>query len=159
MQIQRTLPDPEDIVAFAADHLPYQLPAMASLAHDLLDGYAALRQSQDGRIGLLATQIALVLEAFGGCEQFGIDRGRTDDGAYLAHRFADHIEEGPTCVLHASGRRPAPRAAGPLLPLRHIRRHDRGRRPRSWDEQPARIGGSRATDPAATCPPSGSARS
>jgi hypothetical protein len=29
---------PEDIVTFAADYLPYQLPAMASLAHDLLDG-------------------------------------------------------------------------------------------------------------------------
>jgi hypothetical protein len=40
MQIQRTLPGPKDIGALAADHLPYQLPAMASLTHDLLDGYA-----------------------------------------------------------------------------------------------------------------------
>ncbi|WP_426443533.1 hypothetical protein [Bradyrhizobium genosp. P] len=37
MQVQRTLPGPEDIVPFATDHLPYELPAMASLAHDLLD--------------------------------------------------------------------------------------------------------------------------
>ena len=54
-------------MAFAAYHLPYQLPAMASLTHDLLDRCAALRQSQDGRIGLLAAQIALILEALGGC--------------------------------------------------------------------------------------------
>ena len=67
MRIQRTFPGPEDIGAFAADYLPYQLPAMASLAHDLLDGYAALRQSQDGRIGLLAAQIALILETLGSC--------------------------------------------------------------------------------------------
>lgn len=38
MQVQRTLPGPKDIMAFAADHLPHQLPAMASLSHDLLDG-------------------------------------------------------------------------------------------------------------------------
>jgi hypothetical protein len=38
MQIQRTLPGPENIVAFAADHLPYQFPAVDSLAHDVLDG-------------------------------------------------------------------------------------------------------------------------
>jgi hypothetical protein len=44
--------------------------------------------------------IALILEALGGCEQLRIDRGRTDDGADLAHRFADGIEEGPTGVLH-----------------------------------------------------------
>ena len=66
MQIQRTLPGPEDIVAFATDHLSHQLPAMASLAYDLLDGYAALRQSQDGRIGLFAAKIALILEPLGG---------------------------------------------------------------------------------------------
>jgi len=67
MQVQRTLPGPEDIVTFAADYLPHQLPAIACLTHDLLDRYAALRQSQDGRIGLLAAQIALILEALGGC--------------------------------------------------------------------------------------------
>src|SRR4030095_6400166 len=100
MRIQRTLSGPEDIGALAADHLPYQLPAMASLAHDLLDGYAIRRQSQDGRIGLLTAEIALILDPFGGCEQFGIDRGRTDDGAYLAHRLADGVEESPAGVLH-----------------------------------------------------------
>jgi hypothetical protein len=60
------LPGPEDIVTFAAYHLPYQLLAIASLTHDLLDRCAALRQSQDSRVGLLAAQIALVLEALGG---------------------------------------------------------------------------------------------
>jgi len=38
MQIQRTLSGSEDIVALAADHLPYQRPALASLVQDLLDG-------------------------------------------------------------------------------------------------------------------------
>ncbi|APG09741.1 hypothetical protein BKD09_15485 [Bradyrhizobium japonicum] len=71
MQVQRALPSPEDIVAFAADHLPYQLPAMASLAHDLLDRDTVLRQSQDGRIGLLAPQIALILEALGAVSSLG----------------------------------------------------------------------------------------
>src|ERR1700761_9012879 len=100
MQVQRTLPRPEHVATFAADHLPYQLSAVAGLTHDLLDRYAVLRQSQDGRVGLLAAQIALILEALSGCEQLGIDGGRADDGAYLTHRFADGIEEGPTGVLH-----------------------------------------------------------
>ena len=71
MRVQRTLPGPENIVPFAADHLPDQLPAIAGLAHDLLDGDAVLRQSQDGRIGLFAAKIAPVLEALSGWEQFG----------------------------------------------------------------------------------------
>jgi len=54
-------------MAFAAYRLPYQLPAIASLTHDLLDRCAALRQSQDSRVGLLAAQIALILEALGRC--------------------------------------------------------------------------------------------
>jgi hypothetical protein len=127
MQIQRTLPGPDDIGAFAADHLPYQLPAVASLAHDLLDVYAVLRQRQDGHIGLLAAQVALILEALGCCQQLGMDRGRTDDGANLAHRFCGRRRGRPDwrSPSDASGRRPVPRVAGPLLPLRHIRRHDK----------------------------------
>src|SRR5215831_5484132 len=73
---------------------------MASLTHDLLDGYADLRQSQDSRIGLLAAQIALILEVLGRGEQFRIDCRRPDRAADLAHRFADGIEESPTGVLH-----------------------------------------------------------
>ena len=78
-------------MAFATDHLSYQLPAMAGLAHDLLDRCSAFRQAQDSCVGLFAAEIALILEALGGCEQLGIDRSRTDDGAYLARRFADGI--------------------------------------------------------------------
>jgi uncharacterized protein (DUF934 family) len=95
MQVHRTLPGPEDIVAFAADHLPYQLPAVAALAYDLLDGYAILRRSQNGRIGLLAAEVALILEALRGCEQRGIDRGSADHGAYPAHQFSNSIKESP----------------------------------------------------------------
>ncbi len=39
MQIQRTLPGPEDIVTFAADHLSHQHPAVAGLTHDLRSAY------------------------------------------------------------------------------------------------------------------------
>jgi hypothetical protein len=99
MLIAWALPGPEYIMAFAADYLPHQLPAMASLADDLLNRGAVLRQSQDGRIGLLAAKITLILEALGGCEEFGIDRGRTDDEAYLSHRFANSVEEGSAGVL------------------------------------------------------------
>src|SRR4051812_5956124 len=94
------MPGSEDVVTFAADHLSHQLLAVASLTYDLLDRHAVLRQSQDSRVGLLATQIAPILEALSGGEQLRIDRGRTDDDAYLAHRFAHGIEEGPTGVLH-----------------------------------------------------------
>jgi hypothetical protein len=41
MHIQRTLPRPKDIVALAAHYLPNQLPAVAGLAHDLLDRHSA----------------------------------------------------------------------------------------------------------------------
>ena len=37
MLIQRTLPGPEDIMAFATDYVSHQLPAMAGLAYDLFD--------------------------------------------------------------------------------------------------------------------------
>src|ERR1700728_302567 len=87
-------------MAFTAYHLPYQLPAIASLTHDLLDRCAAPRQSQDRHIGLFAAQIALILEPLGSCQQLGVNRGRSDDSADLAHRFAYGIEEGPTGVLH-----------------------------------------------------------
>lgn len=68
VHIQRTLPGSEHVVTFAADHLSHQLPAVAGLTHDLLDRYAILRQSQDDRVGLLAAQIALILEALSGGE-------------------------------------------------------------------------------------------
>jgi hypothetical protein len=42
MHIERTLPGPEDIVTFAADHLPHQFPAVTGLAYDLLNRHAAL---------------------------------------------------------------------------------------------------------------------
>lgn len=67
MLIKRTLPGPEDIMAFAADHLSHQPPAVARLAHDLLDRRSTFRQAQDGRVGLLAPEIALILETLRSC--------------------------------------------------------------------------------------------
>ena len=100
MLIERALPGPEDIVAFAADHLTNQLPAMTNLAYDLLDRHSAFRQRQDRRIGLFAAKISFILQALCRAEQFGIDGCRPDCAADLAHRFADGIEEGPTGILH-----------------------------------------------------------
>jgi hypothetical protein len=60
VRIERTLPSPEDIMAFAADHLSHQLPAVAGLAHDLLDRRSAFRQGQDSRIGLFAANVPFI---------------------------------------------------------------------------------------------------
>ena len=87
-------------MAFATDHLSHQLPAMAGMAHDLLDRRSAFRQGQDSRIGLIAAKVPLILPALGRGEQFRIDCCRPDRAADLAHRFADGIKEGPTGVLH-----------------------------------------------------------
>jgi hypothetical protein len=58
--IERTLSGPEDIMAFATDHLSNQLSTTAGLAHDLLDWCSAFRQGQDRRIGLFALKISFV---------------------------------------------------------------------------------------------------
>ena len=52
LQVQRTLPGPEDIVTFAAYHGPYQLAAIAGLTHDLLDRCATFRQAPTIKIRL-----------------------------------------------------------------------------------------------------------
>lgn len=100
MQIQRTLPGSGRHRCVRRGSPAVPLSVMANLAHDLLDRYAALRQSQDGPIGLLAAQTALILDALGGCYQRGIDRGCTDDVANPAHRFADGVKESSAGVLH-----------------------------------------------------------
>jgi hypothetical protein len=43
--IERTLPGPEDIMAYATEHLSHKLPAMAGLARDLADRCSVLRQA------------------------------------------------------------------------------------------------------------------
>ena len=70
MRVQRTLLGPEDIGALASDHLPYKLPAVTSLAHDLLDRRSAFRQGQDRRIGFFAAKISFILQALSRAEQF-----------------------------------------------------------------------------------------
>jgi hypothetical protein len=45
------MPNPENIMAFATDHLAHQLPAVAGPAYDLLDRRSVFRQGQDHRIG------------------------------------------------------------------------------------------------------------
>jgi hypothetical protein len=89
--IEGALPGPEDIMAFASDHLSHQLPAMAGLAYDLLDrcsafrqGQDSFRQGQDSRIGLFAAKVSFVLQAFGRGKKFGIDGCRPDCTADLA---------------------------------------------------------------------------
>jgi hypothetical protein len=83
MHVERALPKPEDVAAFTANYSPHQCPAVAGLAANLLDWHSVLRQCQDGRIGLLSAEIALILEALGSSEQLGIDRSRADGAANL----------------------------------------------------------------------------
>ena len=105
-----------------ADHLPNQIPAMASRRTICLMGKPFSRQGQDGRIGLLAAQIASYWRRSALVSSAGIDRGRADDASRIcAHRFAHSVEKGPAGVLHqmpAIGDLHRVRAR-PWLPLRH----------------------------------------
>ena len=77
--------------------------AVAGAAHDL--GSGAIRpQAENDRVGLLAAQTALVLDALSGREQVDIEARRTHGAADRPHRRARGTEEGAAGVLH---RRPA----------------------------------------------------
>jgi hypothetical protein len=70
------------------------------VAHDLLDRRAASGAREDRGVGVLASQVTLILEPFGGSQQFGIDDRRAHDGADLAHRFAHGVQKGVAGVFH-----------------------------------------------------------
>ena len=81
MAVERALPDAEHIRTLAADNLADQLPTMSCAADDLLDGTALAGKSADRGIGLLAPQIALILQLFRVGQQVRIDRRRADRGS------------------------------------------------------------------------------
>ena len=73
---------------------------MAGAAHDLLERHAVRPQLQDGCVGLLAAQIALVLDLLGGGEQRGIDGHSAHGAADLPHRRTHGIKKGTAGILH-----------------------------------------------------------
>ena len=48
----------------------HEAPAVARVAHDLLDRRAAFGSREDRGVGFLASQVTLILEPFGGSQQF-----------------------------------------------------------------------------------------
>jgi len=73
---------------------------MSGEPHDLLDRDTRLGLFEDCCIGILTSQIALVLDTLGGGQQVGIDGGGANCSADVAHGFANRIEEGVAGVLH-----------------------------------------------------------
>lgn len=100
MDVQRALPDSEHVVPLSADDVADKLAAVSQAPNDFPDRYALLGQSENGGVRFFAPKIALILNAFGSCEQTGINRRRADRGADLPHRFAHRIEECAAGVLH-----------------------------------------------------------
>ena len=92
------LPIPRRDVSGA--HRADETAAMPGAAHDLLDRHAVRPQAQDGRVGLLAAQIAITLDLLGGGEQRGIDGHSTHGAADLPHRGAHGIDEGTAGIPH-----------------------------------------------------------
>jgi len=103
MCFERALPDPKDVMPFAPDYLPHELPAMAGTADDLLDRHPVLCKRHDRGVCLLAAEIPFILDALGRAEQVRIDSRRPNGAADLAHRLANRIEECPMRTKTAPG--------------------------------------------------------
>lgn len=82
MQLERTLPDTEDIRAVTAQHPSNEVAAVPGAADDLLDRDPFLGKPENDGIGLFPTQISLILKPLGGSEELGID-GRGADGVSI----------------------------------------------------------------------------
>lgn len=100
MGFERALADPEDIGALASQHRTHHLAAVAQSASDLADRHPRVRERTDGRVSLLTTQIALVLDTLGRGEERRTDVRRADDVANLAHGATHRVQEIATDVLH-----------------------------------------------------------
>jgi hypothetical protein len=100
VQLERALPDAEDVRALTAQDPADKAAAVRGAAHDLPDRDALPGQRQNGGVGIFPAQISLVLNPLGGGEQVGIDRRRAEHGADLAHGFAHRIEEGAAGIFH-----------------------------------------------------------
>ena len=94
VDFERTLSNAEDVGSLMAEDFAREAAAITSAAYNLLDRHPIFGQSENDSIGFLAPEMAFVLDRFGGCEQIGIDFGRADRDADLAHGFAHRIEEG-----------------------------------------------------------------
>ncbi len=68
---ERALTDPEDVAPLATDNLADELASATGAAHDLLDGNAIARKLHDRGVGLLPSQVSILLELLGAGEQGG----------------------------------------------------------------------------------------
>lgn len=68
--------------------------------HDLFDRNALVEKIADKGIGILATQMPLVLKALGRCQQRRIEGRRAESGTDRLHRPLYRIEKGGAGVLH-----------------------------------------------------------
>src|SRR3954463_1122438 len=100
VQLERALPDAEDVRALTAQDPADKAAAVRGAAHDLPDRDALPGQRQNGGVGIFPAQISLMLNPLGGGEQVGIDRRRAEQGADLGHGFAHRIEEGAAGIFH-----------------------------------------------------------
>ena len=100
MSVECALPGTEDIRTLTAADLANDLPAVPGSADDLFDWDPVSDEQKDRGIGLLASQIALILQPFRTGEQLRIDRGRADRSTDQAHGPTHRPEEGRARILH-----------------------------------------------------------
>ncbi len=73
---------------------------MAGATDDLLDRHMVSGKGEHSGVGVLAAQVALVLDTLGGRQEVRVDRHGPDGGSDLAHGLADRVEKGAAGVLH-----------------------------------------------------------
>jgi hypothetical protein len=102
--VECVLPSPEDIRALAAADLPNEFAAVPGPTNDFFERHSVPDERRDCGIGLLAPQIAFILEPFRTGEQLWIDCRCTDGGTDQAHGAAYGFEEGcADRLIHGSG--------------------------------------------------------
>ena len=98
--VERAFPRAEHIRALAAQDAPHRSAAMTGAPDDLLDRLARLVQRQDRGVGVLTSEITLVLELLRRGQQPGVDRGGADSRAHLAHAGSGRGQKSLAGVLH-----------------------------------------------------------
>ena len=98
--VQRVLPNTKDIRALTAANLANDLTAVSGPADDLFDWDPVSHEHHDRGVGLLTSQISLILQPFRTGEQLRIDRSRADRSTDQAHGPAHRPKEGRARILH-----------------------------------------------------------
>jgi hypothetical protein len=72
VEFERAFANPEDIRPLTSQHPADEAAAMSRAAHDLLDRGSLLSLLENGGVGVLAPQIAFILDALGGVSRSGL---------------------------------------------------------------------------------------